>query len=65
MELGRLRTLKSTDKVAFERDRAAARARLATARGNLVPYTQGDAPFEAAVTMLQVLDAIDAKLADL
>jgi hypothetical protein len=64
-ELGRLRVLKSTDKEAFERDREAARARLAKARQDLAPYAQGQPPFEAAVTMLGVLEAIDAKLAAL
>ncbi len=68
-ELRRLRgtasTDKSADKPAFERDRAAVRARLATARTTLLPNTTGKAPMDAAVKMLDLLDQIDAKLAAL
>lgn len=63
--LGRLRPLKSADKNAFERDRSAVRARLAAARGTLLPYTQEPAPLEAAVKLLDVLDRLDAFLAGL
>lgn len=64
-ELGRLRALASTDKAAFERDRAAVRARLATARATLLPKTQEAPPMDAAVKLLGVLDEVDAKLAAL
>lgn len=64
-ELRRLRALRSTDKEAFERDRTAARTRLATARGTLLPYTQEEAPLDAAVKMLAVLEQVDAELAGL
>jgi len=64
-ELGRLRTLATTDKPAFERDRTAVRARLATARATLLPKTQGERPMEAAVKLLTILDGVDAKLAAL
>ncbi len=64
-ELARLRTLAATDKPAFERDRTAVRARLATARATLVPKTQGEYPMEAAVKLLSVLDEVDSKLAGL
>ncbi len=64
-ELRRLRALRSTDKEAFERDRTAARTRLATARGTLLPHTQEAAPLDAAVKMLAVLEQVDAELARL
>lgn len=64
-ELGRLRTLSRTDKPAFERDRAAVRTRLATARAALAPYTQEQPPHESAVKLLAVLERLDALLAGL
>lgn len=62
-ELARLRALASTDKVAFGRDRAAARARLAAARATLLPPTQAQPPMDAAVKLLEILDRLDAALA--
>ena len=64
-ELRRLRGAAATDKVAFERDRAVVRARLATARTTLLPNTRGKAPMDAAVKLMGLLDEIDAKLAAL
>lgn len=64
-ELGRLRVLKSSDKPAFERDRAALRARLASARATLHPHTQSEPRLDAAVKLLDVLEQLDAKLAGL
>jgi hypothetical protein len=64
-QLPRLRGLRGSDPAAFEREREATRARLTKARADLEPMTREEPPFEAAVTLLQVLEAIDAKLAAL
>lgn len=63
--LPRLRGLRGSDKPAFDREREATRARLAKARADLEPFAHEEPAFEAAVTMLQVLEAIDARLAAL
>jgi len=64
-ELSRLRTLASTDKLAIERDRSTARARLATARKTLLPHTQEQPPYAAAAKLLEILERVDAELAAL
>ena len=64
-ELGRLRALKSSDAAAFDRDRAAARARLLAPRATLVRYAEASSPSEPAAKLLQVLDSLDARLAGL
>lgn len=64
-DISRLRALKKSDKPAFDTERAATRAKLATARTTLERFTKEDPPFETAVTVLGVLEAIDAKIAGL
>ena len=64
-DLARLRRLKGTDRVAFERERDAARARLVPARATLLPHAEGPDAVGSAVKMLDVLDRLDARLAAL
>jgi hypothetical protein len=64
-DLAGLRSLKRSDPKAFERERDAARARLLPARATLKKYAEAEDAPGGAVTLLEVLEKVDARLAGL